>query len=178
MLSKSKKVSLSVVAILGFILLLTYIPIVKSHVGGSYNYWLGLPKEVLPFAYLFIVLAGLGFLTFLYGYITTPRPQLGILKYKASVPVMLSIILLASIGWSLSIYRFAKAPSRSVGVCVCVSLIITAIASLLLLAGSAESLQANPFMYVGMVFFCIVVVLQDGIAWNARFIKTSIQPLS
>ena len=56
---------------------------------------------------------------------------------------------------------------------VVLSLITTAFASILLLAGTIEEEKEDIKWYkvLGMLSLCLVTVLADGVLWNANYIK-------
>jgi len=54
------------------------------------------------------------------------------------------------------------------------SLIITAISSILMLAGSIEEDNPRTIIVVGLLFLCIITVLGDAVLWNANYIKKQI----
>ena len=58
---------------------------------------------------------------------------------------------------------------------IILSLITTAIASILLLAGTIEEKKDDIRWYkvLGMLSLCLVTVLADGVLWNANYLKMS-----
>ena len=59
---------------------------------------------------------------------------------------------------------------------VVASLVCTAIASILLLAGSIESDQPKWYIVLGLILLSIVTVLGDGVVWNANYIYKQLYP--
>jgi uncharacterized protein YhhL (DUF1145 family) len=53
-------------------------------------------------------------------------------------------------------------------------LVITAICAILLLAGAVEEKDSKWYKVLGTLLFGITVILSDGIAWNAKFIKKTL----
>ena len=112
---------------------------------------------------LFQVLAMVGFLTAVISWIRYP-PKQGII-YKNLFYILILFLLSASI-WPIATYY-------KIHWIVVLSLIITAISSILLLAGSIEEKKEDIKWYkvLGIIFLCIVTVLCDGVIWNANYIK-------
>ena len=133
------------------------------------KYWLGIDKNIINFILPFMFLAVLGFLTFFIGYLINP-PEKGLLSYLDGyvTVILIGIFLGASVGWSYAVNKSVKNASFGSIFMTSFCLIVSAIAVILLLAGSFEA--ENIVLIVGMLFLAIQVVFNDGIGWNAIFL--------
>jgi len=166
----SQKVTLSVAVVLGLGVLASYVPVVRDY--RNHDYWVGFSKDTVRVYYALQVLAAAGFLTFLFSYCLGESAQEGLLKHPAVAPTLTAVLLLAAIGWGLAIYAYFQRPSAALKAVVSLCLVVTAVCSILLLAGYVESDSSNWYATLGLLLFCVVTVLADGVAWNARFIRT------
>jgi hypothetical protein len=134
----------------------------KGRVGYlDHPLWIGFPAPVIRVFVAFQVIAAIGFMVAAGSWIVSPPTGSGIGNYFA---VLLVAFLGASILWPV----FAKAESRVGAV---LSLVVAAIASILMVAGAAEESQPRAHVVGGFLVFALVTVLADGVAWNARYIK-------
>ena len=167
-----QKVSLGLVGVLGLVVLLSYVPIGKEQMSGTHDYWVGFNNESRYMFYGLQIGAAIGFLVFLFTYCFNKRPSTGLFSKHISVaPILIGLLLLSSIGWSVGMMYSVRNPqSVALKGVVSASLIVTAICSILLLAGYAEADNSKWYGLLGIMFFCLVTVLADGVAWNAKYI--------
>jgi len=156
------------ILILFGILVLTsyYIFLIKDSKFGYINhpFWFGLPENIIKIMVVFQILAMIGFLTAVISWIRYP-PKQGIM-YKNNLFYTLILFLLSASIWPIvTHYKIHWA--------AVLSIILTAISSILLLAGSIEEKKEDIKSYkvIGIIFLCIVTVLCDGVIWNANYIK-------
>jgi hypothetical protein len=156
------------ILILFGILVLTsyYIFLIKDSKFGYINhpFWFGLPENIIKIMVVFQILAMIGFLTAVISWIRYP-PKQGIM-YKNNLFYTLILFLLSASIWPIAThYKIHWA--------AVLSIILTAISSILLLAGSIEEKKEDIKSYkvIGIIFLCIVTVLCDGVIWNANYIK-------
>ena len=85
----------------------------------------------------------------------------------------------SAIGWSVRTTLHARKSTVGTTALTSGSLIVTALCSILLLAGQLESQEPSWYATLGLLLFCLVTVLGDGVGWNARFlVRSSPAPLS
>lgn len=149
---------------LGIIVLTVYyFYILKDSQSGYFThpFWFDLPQEVIQMLLVFQLLAVIGFIVAIGSWIMSP-PQKGIMAGNMLF-LTVAVFLLSAALWPIVTYH--KYP-----ILVVVSLIITAIASILLLAGSIEEENVKLYRVLGLLCLCIVTVLADGVVWNANYI--------
>ena len=134
---------------------------------GSYlthPMWLKLPTAVIiPFIILQL-LAALGFLIGIFNWILN-KPTSGVFKeHTWLLTCVLCLFFIGAILWGPATYYEYRFVST-------LSLILVALASIMLLAGAAEEKPIKPFPLFGLMALCVVTVLVDGVIWNARYIK-------
>ena len=112
---------------------------------------------------VFQIFAVIGFLVGILYWIKIP-PQTGIMSNNYVLFTVLSIFLISAIIWPFATYFKIKW-------LVVLSLIITAICSILMLAGSIEDINAKWYIVLSFIFLCITTVLGDAVLWNANYIK-------
>lgn len=144
-------------------ILLSY-GIVFSGSGYSYinnPYWVGMDFTLIKTIIVLQIIAAVGFVVSLAWWFRND-PKRGILSERYVLFILLSIFAISSAVWP-----WALKYNQSVLV-VC-SLVITAITSVLLLAGSVED-QSPWWVSLGLLGFSTVTVLADGVMWNAAYI--------
>ena len=168
---------LVIVGILGLCVLLSYYIIFRRPTNSPSGYfqhpfWLGLPKEFIILASIFQCLAAIGFCVAMTSWIMR-SPEGGVLSYHAVVlPLIVTMVLAASIAWApLTDSRMRNNRSSLAKIGTSASLTLTAIGSILLVAGATEETNPRWYAIFGTLVFAIVTVLCDGVVWNARFIK-------
>lgn len=154
---------LCVVLVGGMCVLSSYIPVVKDY--KNYDYWFGISKPSKTMFYVFWVLAALGFLWYVLSLLLWPlNDAKGLLSYKPWIrPLLLAAILVFSAAWSVLVWkRVAKA-------WVVGALVLVAVATILLLAGEAET-DAPWHRVLGLMSFAATTVLIDPIQWSAKYV--------
>ena len=173
---KSEQVAtLAIVGVLGAGVLGSYVPIINDQLSkaNNYDHWLQIPKGTRQMFYMLQILAAVGFVTWLISYCTKKNGyRSGLFSYGAAVvPLIVTVLLASSIGWSIGTYLHVRQPSVGTAALTSGSLILTAVCSILLLAGELEAQKPTWFGVLGLMFFCLVTVLGDGVGWNARFLS-------
>ncbi len=170
---------LTVVVLGGICLIVCYVVVFRKE-KQSYTksrMWMDYPSSIVYTLIAFQILALIGFLIAYFapdGLIFGRNPTEGLLSRGRYVtPLLTGLFLIASCVWP-----FAAAASFNGGgvlsrsVCSA-SLVVSSIAVLLLLAGSAEEIEKPRVLVVlGLLLLAVTVVLADGVMWNARFILT------
>ena len=131
---------------------------------NKHEFWFGMNSKFINFIIVFQILAALGFLISVINWFIKP-PTDGILSHNNILFIILSVFLIGSIGWPFLVY-FKK------HIWVVISLILVAIASIVLLAGSVEDKNPRLHIMISMLFLCLITVLVDGVMWNATYIKS------
>jgi len=158
---------LTLLAFIGLIVLITYyFYLIKN---SKFNYinhpfWFGIPPNIVKILIVFQIFAVIGFLTTIISWLIYP-PTKGIMIGN-NLFYVLFIFLISAVIWPIATYH-------KIHWLVILSLIITAISSILLLAGTIEEKKDHIKWYkvLGMLFLCLVTVLADGVLWNANYIK-------
>ena len=159
-----ESVQLSVLVILGILVLVTYyFYLLKDSTKGylDHPFWFDTPQDVVKVLIVFQILAVIGFIVAIGSWLVTP-PKTGIMKDNMLF-FTLCLFLISAIIWPLATYY-------DYPVTVVVSLILTAIASILLLAGTIEEENVQWYRVLGILCLCITTVLGDGVLWNANYI--------
>jgi len=164
--------TLAIASILGAGVLGSYVPVVKDQLSKTYDHWLQIPNDTRYMFYALQLLAAIGFITWTIHYCTRPEPyKSGLFSYsRAFVPILITVLLLSAIGWSIGTVLHARRPNKGTAALTSGSLIVTALCSLLLLAGQLESETPVWYAILGLLLFCLVTVLGDGVGWNSRFL--------
>ena len=158
-------------ALLGPAVLVSY---AQLRDGGSYlssKYWLGLPRGLVTATVVAQCAAAVGFIAFLVTMTRRP-PGRGVLR-RWGLPVTVTVFLFASLLWATCVSQALKHRSRVLGVATSVCLVVAAVATIVMLAGVFESDMTGAdavVALVGITLLCTVVVLLDGVGWNARWI--------
>ena len=155
--------------ILGIAVLLSYMPIFKDvKKGGSDRYWIMAPKQRIMY-YVMIPLAAIGMIVFIHHY-ATKKATTGLLTKKYALEIITALFLVASALWSLTLVAYNKTSKKAYKIGCSASLVVAAIASILMLAGTYEDNNSPPYVRISILALCITTVLNDAVGWNARFI--------
>lgn len=128
-------------------------------------HWLGFDKNTVAFVVLFQVLAAVGFLASVGTWVFAKPPQGGVLTYHRWVlPITLCVFMVGAIGWAQTLRRGYKWG-------VSASLVATALATVVLIAGAAEETNPRWWVVAGLLALGFVTVLVDGVMWNARWLS-------
>ena len=159
----------------GILVLLSYYLVFKDS-KTSYldsKYWLGQPKSVVKVFFILQLLAVIGFFLFMgtpKGWLFGDAPNGGILGNKIVFAVVLAIFFISSASWAFLAKKGLNGSKIAAIGCV-TSLIISAICAILFVAGAVEEDKSRWYVVLGTILFAITIVLSDGVAWNAKFIK-------
>jgi hypothetical protein len=162
---------LSVCLVLGLLVLLSYGVLLK--VNDMATLWQGMSSSNQYVYYAFMILAALGFCAFVVWYLTNTTEMSGIFKHEWVAPTAMAVLLCASALWSVFV-SLGKA-SRAWPVLVSVMLVITALSTIVLVAGTVESNVAPWYALTGILLFGLTTVLGDAVGWNARFILANLK---
>ena len=158
---------LIILTILGlFVLISYYFYLIKDSTSGyiDHKFWFGIPPNIVKMLIIFQLFAVIGFLTTIISWIQYP-PKKGIM-YRNNLFYVIMLFLISASIWPVATYY-------KINWLVVLSLITTAFASILLLAGTIEEEKEDIKWYkvLGMLSLCLVTVLADGVLWNANYIK-------
>jgi hypothetical protein len=158
-----------VVTILGGIgVIASYIWVFSKNKGNyvTHEYWYGLDESVVKLLIFFQVLAAIGFLMAILTWIIAP-PVGGVLDPWYALPTTLLFFFITAIIWPFATHF-------EIEWLVVLSLIGTAICTIVLLAGSVEENNPRWWVVLGLMLLSIVTVLSDAIIWNANYIRNVI----
>jgi hypothetical protein len=157
---------LTSVLVLGPAVLTSYIPIFKDQTQKKYDYWLGAPKSTQIMFYIFWVIAAIGFMWYIISLFVFPiTSNHGLFNYGVWIrPTLIGLLLLTSLGWSAFTWLHFHHNYSKVWTSIC--LILTAICTILILAGEVES-KAPWHRILGLMGLATTVVLIDSVMWNA-----------
>lgn len=160
-----------ILSILGiFVLYAYYIYLRRPDTGKNTNYftnyfWFGINENIVKILTFFQLFAIIGFLIAVISWIKTP-PKGGIMEKYLFITIF--IFLFSALLWPYAV-------NKKIHWLVVFSLIITAISSILMFAGSIEEDNPRTIIVIGLLFLCIITVLGDAVLWNANYIKKQIE---
>jgi hypothetical protein len=162
-----ESLQLLVLSLLGVVVLLSYyFYLIKDSTTGYINhpFWFGMSPSIIKMLMVFQAFAIIGFLTTIISWIQYP-PKEGIM-YGNNLFYTISLFLLSAALWPV-------ATQYKIHFLTVSSIMLTAIASVLLLAGTIEERKEDIKWYkvLGMLSLCLVTVLVDGVLWNANYIR-------
>jgi hypothetical protein len=126
----------------------------------DHEFWFGMNRELVKIIVVLQLVAVYGFLTSV-SILVSNVPTQGILSNHLFK--ILCMFFVSAIIWPFATYYKKH-------ILVVLSLTITAISSILLLAGSIEDKNPNFHVVLGTFLVSIVTVLADGVLWNANYI--------
>lgn len=156
---------------------------VFSGEGGDYvgsRFWVGIPRATATALVPMQLLAAVGFLAFVpfATGIAGRAPRTGILSYAEGYAstALFAVFFAASIAWPYAARSYLD--EKAVGAATAADLlgavfplVVAAVCALLFTAGAFEG-DMHPVSVVGVLLFSTVVVLADGVGWNAKLILT------
>ena len=156
-----------ILIIFGLVVLISYyFYLVKDSDSGyiEHKFWFGISPNIVKMLIVFQIFAVIGFLATIISWIKYP-PKKGIMSGNNLFYTLMLFLISASI-WPVATYY-------KIHWLVILSIILTAISSILLLAGTIEEAKEYIKWYkvLGMLSLCLVTVLADGVLWNANYIK-------
>lgn len=159
--------ALVTMVVLGLLVLLSYLWVFLVLEPGNYfshPYWLDLPRAIIGILVAFQLLAVVGFITAVTSWVITP-PQGGLVGSSSfALPLILAVFLIFSLTWAPAVFYKKRW-------LVVLSLVGTAMASIVLLVGSVEEDKPRWWIVCGFLLLCHVTVLTDAILWNAKYIS-------
>ena len=158
---------LVVLSLLSIVVLSSYyFYLIKDSTTGYINhpFWFGMSPTIIKMLMVFQAFAIIGFLTTIINWIQYP-PKEGIM-HDNNLFYTISLFLISAAIWPV-------ATQYKIHFLAIFSIILTAIASILLLVGTVEERKEDIKWYkvLGMLSLCLVTVLVDGVLWNANYIK-------
>jgi hypothetical protein len=158
---------LTILSILSIIVLSSYyFYLVKDSTTDYFNhpFWFGINPSIVRIFMILQIFAVIGFLIAITSWIIQP-PSQGLMTGDRLFYTLILFLISAAI-WPIATYY-------KIHFLVVSSLILTAIASILLLIGSVEESKQDIRWYkiIGILFLCVVSVLVDGVLWNVNYIK-------
>ena len=180
-----KKTTLITCIVGGLLVLASYVPIGVLHSRSEFDFWLGLPSNTRQWLYALMFLAAAGFCMVIYDYLNRDLPIDGLFARLDgyAFPIIIGIILLFSFLWSVFVILLSQQSnstnltsvestlaSKGIGIATSVSLIIVAVATILLIAGQSERSDSTPQALLGAVLLGVVTVLVDGVAWDSKLL--------
>ena len=163
--SQISKVEKSLIFVSGIGVLISYYIVFGRWIPGNYlkhSFWFGMDSKLIKMFIVFQVLAVFGFLTAFYHYYYNSASS-GILSYKYGLSTILLLFFISAIIWPFATYFNWKWIVSS-------SLITTAIATILFLAGAVEDKKGKWYVVLGLIFLNITTVFGDAVSWNANYI--------
>jgi hypothetical protein len=130
----------------------------KSYI--NHEFWFGMNSELVKIIVVLQLVALYGFLTSV-SFLVSNVPTHGILSNHLFK--ILCMFFIGAIVWPFATFYKKH-------IIVVLSLTMTAISSILLLAGSIEDKNPNFHVVIGTFLVSIVTVLVDGVLWNANYI--------
>ena len=138
------------------------------------RFWIGIPANTANAIMPLQIIAGIGFIVFTIRALglSGSSPTVGILSYYNgfATTMIYAAFFIASTVWPFATryYLDNKGTTMQLLGVVC-PLIIAAVSSILLTAGAFEA-DMDYSAVIGVLVFSNVVVLADGIGWNAKLI--------
>jgi hypothetical protein len=143
----------------------------QKYEGGyiGHPFWFGIQKEIVWSLVFFQILAAIGFVISIGSWMFFETPKKGAVANN-KLFYALFLFFISAIVWPIATKYHDK--YKNGGYLVVISLILTAIASIWLLAGAIEDEDSKYKFWrvIGLLFLCIVTVLGDGVIWNANYI--------
>tara|TARA_B100001093_G_C26508603_1_gene876553 strand:- start:222 stop:746 length:525 start_codon:yes stop_codon:yes gene_type:complete len=165
MKSQISQVEKNLIFVSGIGVLISYYIVFGRWIPGNYlqhPFWFGMDSKVIKMFIVFQVLAVIGFLIAFYYYYYNSVSS-GILSYKYGFSGILLLFFISAIIWPFATYF-------NWGWLVVVSLITTAMATILFLAGAVEDKKGKWYIVLALIFLNITTVLGDAVSWNAHYI--------
>ena len=172
-LASYKAVILIIVAVLGVGVLGSYVPVVQAVRKGT-DLWFGMNKGTKAYFYTCICLAVIGFIVWLLNLMIDPIPEEGLFRNQAVLPLLIVALLVSALLWSIFVVQTTETESlkskKTYAVLTSLSLVVTAVCSILLAAGTIEA-NSKWYAVAGISVFCLTTVVNDSVIWNANFLR-------
>ena len=170
---------MSMLQFLGCLVLVSYVIVIADvfkwfrlpQTSGSYfesPYWVGMPPDYGMLTTVCQVLAVVGLLGW-FSWRSTLSPTDTIVTHKMA-DASVYVLIISSLLWPYLTYfalRHGHILYKTLSV---ISLVVTAISSIVMLAFTFEQRAPLPYL-IGMLVFCIVTVLIDGVGWSVMFLS-------
>ena len=161
---------LIILVLLGLLVLISYIPILKTYCD---DYWAGIAKltrnvVITPL----MISAAVGFLAWSWYYLRKQHSTMrGLFSKKYLLESMVAILLLFSALWSLFVYlSVIKSPTKLNIYMTSLCLFVVALSSIFLVVGTLQD-GASTGAFAGVLALSVVTLLVDGVAWNFNWLN-------
>lgn len=163
--------SVSILVVLGTVVLISYVLLALRHKNTNYissPLWYGLGRSTVIVLVVLQAFAVIGFLAAIITWVFFEPPKGGVLSYSPVIlPVTLAVFLSSSAAWAF--LMLSDKPNKAA---VVASLVLTALSTIILIAGAAEENNPRWWIVLGTLLLGLVTILSDAVVWNARFIKS------
>ena len=137
--------------------------------------WLGIQKDIPKLLVYLQLAAAVSFVVLTVFIIKEVNedlnwPKKGFWSYRLGIEAIYFFFYAGACVWPLATYFYLENKSTFICVCTSLSLVVCAIACIFLVAGFFEADDISAWIVYPIIIFASVVVLADGIGWNARLI--------
>lgn len=136
--------------------------------------WLDIDKDTAKSLIPLQIIAGVCFVVVTIYILNSARdihwPTKGIYSYRGGVDAIYLFFYVGAILWPLMTPIYLNSPGTGYCLLVSFSLVLSAIGSILLIAGAFEADGVPVWFVYSTLIFGSVVILADGVGWNARMI--------
>ena len=142
----------------------------------NHNLWLGQDRSIVTLFLVFQIVSVLGFFMFMAspnGWLFGESPRGGVLGNETVFSTVLGVFFLASASWAYLAQRGMGGSAASAVLCS-VSLLVSAICAVLFIAGAVEEDKPRWNVVLGTMLFGVTIILSDAVAWNAKFLKSTV----
>ena len=164
----SRVASLLTTAGLSIVLILSYAHVFSGESYLTSRYWFGIPETAVKCIIPLQLLAAAGFV-YLVMSLFPGEPDETVPRWLrcAALPLIV-VFLVASIVWPFAVRASLEHNSTVATALTVGSLLVVAATSLAFVVGAFQSAKSG--MILASLALAIIVVLVDGIGWNARFL--------
>ena len=170
---------------------ISYVLALRNEPPGAYTesrLWVGIPAQTAQALVPLQLVAAVGYIVFtaevtgLSHWLglrdgSHKKPERGLFKHDHVLPACFAVFSVASMAWPWLAVAYADAKgtssARSLALSAAFSLILAAVSAICMVAGAFEADQSQ-FAVLGVLAFATVVVLADGVGWNARLLVVAL----
>lgn len=157
----------------GLLVLFSYYLVLGQQEDAYRKFWLWEDQSVVGLLTVFQILSVVGFFLFMVPWLFGKAPTGGVLGNRKFFSTVLGVFFLASASWAYLAKEGLNGSTAGAVLCS-VSLVVSAICAILFLAGAVEEDKPRWNVVLGTLLFGITIVLSDGVAWNAKFLKSTV----
>lgn len=174
----STTITVCVLIIGGVAVLWSYYEVFKSESSGYLDsrYWMGIPRKTTATILVLQICAAAGFITFFAFVIYNQSSDKGVVtkgilsrRQGHTTWIVLLVFYAVSFCWPFLTKWYLKEMNNVAKWLTAVSLMLAAGCATLMVAGAFEA-QMHPMAVLGVIMFATVVIIVDGIGWNAVMI--------